>query len=69
MLATLCFVLALVWFFAALGRGATPRAERLPWARWGARDLLANVALGVRQLVGLNERNGRMPDKRTYLNS
>lgn len=69
MFATLCFVLAVVWFFAALGRGATPRAERLPWTRWGARDLLANVVIGLRRLVQLSERNPMTPHKRTYFHS
>ena len=36
MFATICLVIAVVWLFAALGRGATPHGERLPWTRWTA---------------------------------
>lgn len=65
MFATLLFLCLVVWFFAALGRGATPHAERLPWTRWTARDLLANVVLGGRRLLELNDRNPMTPHKRT----
>jgi hypothetical protein len=57
MLPTICFVALLLAFFAAFGRATTPRAERLPWTRWTARDLLANVVLGGRRLLELHERN------------
>lgn len=65
MFPTLCFVLAVVWFFAALGRGATPKAERLPWTRRTPQDLLPNVVLGGRRLLELSERNPMTPHKRT----
>lgn len=65
MLATFCLVIAVVWLFAALGRGATPHGERLPWTRWTPRDLLANVVLGGRRLLELNERNPMTPHRRT----
>lgn len=61
MLSTLMFFVALVAFFAALGRNTLPREERLPLTRWGARDLVANVILGARRLVQLHERDPRTP--------
>lgn len=65
MFATICLVFAIVWLFAALGRGATPQAERSPWTHWRARDLIANFFLGVRRLMELSERNPMTPHKRT----
>lgn len=65
MLGTIVFTVLLVTFLAALGRGATPRAERLPWTGWGARDLIANVVLGARRLVQLHERDPLRQLKRT----
>lgn len=44
-----------VWL-AALGRQSMPRAERLPVSQWGWREVIANVAIGYRQLVALHER-------------
>ena len=67
MLLTLCFVAVLVAFFAALGRSSVPRAERVPWTRWTARDLLANVVLGGRMLLQLDQRNPRARRRRMYL--
>lgn len=68
-LPTLLIVVALVAFFAALGRSAVPRAERLPWSRWSAKDLIGNVMLGVRRFSQLNERNPMTPHKRTPLHT
>ncbi|WP_299442288.1 hypothetical protein [uncultured Phycicoccus sp.] len=65
MFATVCFVALVVWLFAALGRGATPPAERLPWTRWTARDLLGNAVLGGLRLLQLSDRNPMTPHKRT----
>jgi hypothetical protein len=65
MLASLCFVVLLVVFYAALGRSATPPAERLPWTRWTAKDLLGNVVAGVRRLIELHERDPLTPHRRT----
>lgn len=61
MLPTIVFIVLLVSFFAALGRGATPKAERLPWTGWGAKDLIANVVIGARRLVQLHQRDPRLP--------
>ena len=65
MYATLAFVIAVVWLFAALGRGSTPPAERVPWTRWTPRDLLANVLRGGRRLLELDERSPRASRRRT----
>lgn len=51
MFATILFVAVLVAFMAALGRAATPRHERIPWTSWTARDLGANVLLGIRRFA------------------
>lgn len=56
MVATVIFCVLTVGFFAALGRSATPRAERRPWWRWTWRDWIANVARGGRSLHELNQR-------------
>ena len=42
-------------FLAALGRAATPRTERLPWARATPRNLARAVVLGGRRLVELHD--------------
>lgn len=65
MLPTICLAVASVAFLAALGRSAIPRAERLPWTRWTAKDLIGNVVLGCRRFVELNQRNPMTPHKRT----
>ncbi len=67
MLLTLCFVATLVAFFAALGRGSVPREERVPWTQWTARDVAANVVLGGRRLLQLDQRNPRSRRRRMYL--
>lgn len=53
--AALIFALVGVWL-AALGRSTMPRAERLPISEWGWREVVANVAIGYRQLVAVHER-------------
>lgn len=65
MFATVCYVIVVLTFFAALGRSAIPRAERIPWVRWSLRDLLANVVAGARLLVDLHERDPLTPQRRT----
>lgn len=65
-MSTLLFLLILTVFLAALGRSVTPRAERLPWLTWTARDLVTNVARGVRVLCQPNERQRHLWD--AYLN-
>lgn len=65
MILTICVAVVYVTFFAALGRSATPRHERLPWTRWTLRDLCGNVALGFRRLNELSERNAMGPRQRT----
>ncbi len=60
-LPTILIVVALVASLAAFGRSTVPRAERLPWTRWTAKDLIANVVVGCRRFIELNERNRRRP--------
>jgi hypothetical protein len=64
-LPTIMFVVALLAVFAALGRSAMPRAERVPVTRWSARDLLGNALAGARRLAQLHERNPMTPQRRT----
>lgn len=47
-MATLFFIVLVVAAFAALGRGSTPRHERLPIGAWHSADVTANVRRGVR---------------------
>ncbi len=61
MLATVMLVIAFLTFLAALGRGATPKSERLPVRAWGVADLIGNVVLGARRLAELHERDPRTP--------
>lgn len=61
MLSTVVLAVALVTVLAALGRSATPRAERLPLTSWGFGNLVAHVVLGVRRLNQLHERDWRTP--------
>jgi hypothetical protein len=44
--ATLFFFVLVVAAFAALGRGSTPRHERLPVGAWRLTDVTANVRRG-----------------------
>lgn len=54
---TAVLVLALVGvWLAALGRSTMPRAERLPVGEWRVPEVLANIAIGYRQLVAVHER-------------
>lgn len=69
MFLTICLVISFVAFLAALGRSVTPRAERLAWSRWTARDLLGNVVLGGRRLIELDERNPMTRHRRTPFHS
>lgn len=69
MIATALYIVLVLAFFAFLGRGTTPPAERLPWTRWTARDVLGNAALGCRRLVELHERDPLSPHRRTPLHS
>jgi len=64
-LPTICLVLGVLAFFAALGRSDMPRSERLPWTRWSARDVLGNAAAGVRRLTELHEHDPLTPQRRT----
>lgn len=64
--ATLLYLLILAVFPTALGRSATPPAERLPWRTWAWRALAANLAQGVRVLCEPNERQRHLWD--VYLN-
>ncbi len=52
---TVLFLLMITAFFAALGRSATPPAERVPWWTWTGRDVVANVVNGFRVLDALDE--------------
>lgn len=65
MFPTICLVGVLLAFFAALGRSAMPRAERLPWTRWSTRDLLGNAVAGMRRLTELHRRDPLTPQRRT----
>jgi hypothetical protein len=62
---TAFLVVVVVAVFAALGRSAMPRAERLPWTRWSTRDVLGNAAAGARRLSQLHQRNPMTPQRRT----
>lgn len=62
-MATLLLLLLLTAFFAALGRSAIPRDERLPWWTWTLRDLTANVVRGIRVLADVGERQRWLWDR------
>lgn len=47
-MATALFVLAVVVFFAAVGRSASPSKERMPLRSWTLGDVLTNAARGLR---------------------
>ncbi len=57
---TVLFFLTLTAFLAALGRSATPAAERLPLRTWTWRDLLGNVLHGARRLSDLGQAQIRL---------
>ncbi len=52
------YAAAVVAVFAALGRCAVPRLERVPLRAWGWRDLLGNAVVGVHVLAGLGDARG-----------
>lgn len=47
-MATALFVLAVLAFFAAVGRSASPAKERRPLRSWTLGDVVTNVARGLR---------------------
>jgi len=63
MFESIALVVLMVAWLAALGRSATPRAERLPWRSWTVSDLAGNVWLGARRLAELQERNPVTPHR------
>lgn len=62
MIATI-FIVVIAVYLAALGRSASPRAERVPWTTWSTAALIRNVIQGARRFADLQKRNSMTPHR------